>query len=336
MGTAKSKEVWVKNWTMPGSSYCPIPEEEFDPGKMTLMDPQPLAGWRIALACAIGLAVITLIVVLIMWAVAILEDPPAQSPPAETVEVETQMKADPGDPATWETPPVIEPIGSGLSPSDEVEETEVAYEAAWLPEQDYWDTVTGIQGYMAHYWLAGFDPEIDIYMGWKEKDPRGWANLVRWGRGEEEPPGPLPPPMEIACKLAACAENIDGLLASRGSPLAGYGREFARAGYDWGVNPYLLVGLAGKESSFATDGSYWRTNHNAWGMLGSCPGVERRNGACWWPDWPTAIDGAAYFVAHYWPGAWTAYDCRGYCVGNPSSWTSTVEAIRSQLGGAPW
>lgn len=273
---------------------------------------------HLALVLAVGLAVLILAAYILLFLPETTEEP-APEPQTETVETVNEAG---GEALIMEAPA-------------QAAQEEPLYGAAWLPEQDHWDTVTGIQDYMATYWPAGFDPEIEIYMGWKENDPRGWACLVRWGRGEE-PPGQLPPPMEIACKLAAAAENIDGLLASRGSPLAGYGREFALAGYHHGINPYLLVGLAGKESSFATDGSYWRTNHNAWGMLGSCPGVERLNGACWWPDWPTAIDGAAYFVAHYWPGAWTAYDCRGYCVGNPSSWTSTVEAIRNQLGGGPW
>jgi len=146
-----------------------------------------------------------------------------------------------------------------------------------------------------------------------------------------------PPIIEPAPDLASPAAIIDDYLSRRNSPLAGYGIAFARAGYEWGINPYLLVALAGAESSFATNGSLSRTHHNAWGMKGpNKTGLTAVGGWMWWPDWPSAIDGAAYFVSVYWPGAQTAYDLRGYCEGNPSSWISRVEGVRGELGGAPW
>ncbi len=101
-----------------------------------------------------------------------------------------------------------------------------------------------------------------------------------------------------------------------------------------GVSPTLLVGLTSAESSLAKDGSLWRTHHNAWGMMGTHPefGVQAADdGFSWWPDWPSAIAGAARFLDYYWPNAQTAYNCRGYCEGTPASWVTTVETTRLQI-----
>lgn len=47
--------------------------------------------------------------------------------------------------------------------------------------------------------------------------------------------------------------RIDFVLGKYGSPLTGWGTSFARAGYDWDVNPFLVVSLAGAESTFGRD-----------------------------------------------------------------------------------
>lgn len=195
---------------------------------------------------------------------------------------------------------------------------------------------------VANQWFPrGIEPVMEVYLGWRETYPEGYARLIAWGRGES-PPLAIDPAMQEAAKIAAAGQEIDDYLARwPRSPLAGHGLEFAHAGWEHGINPYLLIALAAAESTLATDGNYWMTNHNAWGMLGPNSftiqaGIPVHNGACWWPDWPTAIDGAARFLAHFWPGAQTAYDLRGYCEGNPPSWISRVEAVRKELGGAPW
>jgi hypothetical protein len=296
-----------RNWTYGGSlevhekgekvpDYC-IPEDE---------DDFPKLAWLVA-----AVLVAALVVILITVVFAPRADAPASDTAAETVDMEGQVKADEGT--------VIE------LPAEPVPDTEdPAYKVAGISQTFHIIVPPGLSF------------ELENYLNWRTTMPECWVVLVRYGHGEE-PPLPIDPAMALASELAACAQDIDNYLSCRrGSPLQGYGLDFARAGYKYGINPYLLVALAGKESSFATDGSYYRTNHNAWGMLGSCPGIERRGGACWWPDWPIAIDGAAMFIAHYWPGAQDAGDLHGYCEGNPHSWTATVSAILGQLGGAPW
>lgn len=50
------------------------------------------------------------------------------------------------------------------------------------------------------------------------------------------------------------ADRIDEFLRGRKSPLAGYGKAFVRAGRKYGVDPLLMVAIAGQESSFGTYG----------------------------------------------------------------------------------
>jgi hypothetical protein len=181
----------------------------------------------------------------------------------------------------------------------------------------------------------GIQPVMEIYLGWKDRYPEGYARLIAWGRGEV-PPRQLDPAMIEASRIAAAGQNIDDYMAHwPHSPLGGYGQEFAYAGWRHGVNPYLLISLTAAETTFATNGSTVRL-HNAWCMKGPQPqlGIPAVKGWCSWPDWPTAIDGAARFLNHYWPGAQTAHQLRGYCEGNPPDWFRTVETVREAMGGA--
>lgn len=127
--------------------------------------------------------------------------------------------------------------------------------------------------------------------------------------------------------------RIDAVLAQKGSPLAGLGHCFVTAQESYGVSAALLVALTAAESTWATDGSLSRTNHNAWGMKGPQPalGIPAAGGYCWWPDWGTAINDAARFVLHYWGTAQNAGQLRGYCAGNPPEWLQTVEGARRAI-----
>jgi hypothetical protein len=60
------------------------------------------------------------------------------------------------------------------------------------------------------------------------------------------------------------AQQINRYLKRKGSPLAGLGAEFVKAGRKYGVDPYLLVAISGAETSFGTYGPAQRI-HNAWG-----------------------------------------------------------------------
>lgn len=69
------------------------------------------------------------------------------------------------------------------------------------------------------------------------------------------------------------AARIDNYLA--GSPLGGYGRTFAEAAWDYGVDPRWSPAISCIESS---KGAVCFLPHNAWGW-----------GSASWPDWDTAI-----------------------------------------------
>lgn len=254
----------------------------------------------------------------VMYCVHQRQPQPQPEPEVVTVDVPTEAKAAEGS--------VSSPSFEGAKEEEPtVNEYPSTFETALVC------TIT------SQYYPQGMEWNIENYLGWKTLYPEGYANLIRWGRGEI-PPLQLDPPMIEACKIAAAGQNIDEYLAHYpGSPLGGHGLDFARAGYTWGINPYLLVGLTAAESTFAMDGALSRNNHNAWGMLGpNKTGIACQGGACWWPDWPSAIDGAAYFVSVYWPGAQTAYDLSGYCVGNPPDWIRNVEVVRNGIGGVAY
>ncbi len=196
-----------------------------------------------------------------------------------------------------------------------------------------------VAGCQAPGWQFTDNPEEFIawafYYSNLEGDATGKSSHL-WRTGQALRNGWQTWPMSDGFRQAArdlyAAACIDDLLRGRGSPLAGYGVCFVLAGRRYGVSPYLLVALTAAESTFATDGSLCRTHHNAWGMTGpNKTGLVAEDGWMWWESWPAAIDGAAYFVSAYWPGARTAYDLRGYCAGNPPAWIECVEHFRSQL-----
>lgn len=58
------------------------------------------------------------------------------------------------------------------------------------------------------------------------------------------------------------ARAIDIYLAEQGSPLTGYGRAFVSAGKTFGVDPFLVVAIMGKESSWGKD---CFLPYNGWG-----------------------------------------------------------------------
>jgi hypothetical protein len=133
------------------------------------------------------------------------------------------------------------------------------------------------------------------------------------------------------------SRGINAYLAKKRSPLTGYGTVFVQAEQRTGVSARLLIGLAEAESSCATNGVYYRTNHNAWGMKGPQPniagGIPDNYGYCTWANWEIAIQQAADFVQHYWGPAQTASQLPGYCeTGGPGSdWEKRVETARSKI-----
>ena len=128
------------------------------------------------------------------------------------------------------------------------------------------------------------------------------------------------------------SHRINSYLGKKRSPLAGYGIVFVQADQRTGVGAKLLVGLAEAESSCATAGVLYGTNHNAWGMKGPQPqiagGIPADGEYCTWPDWEIAIQQAADFVKHYWGPAQTALQLTGYAEKNGpgSDWAKRVES----------
>jgi hypothetical protein len=78
----------------------------------------------------------------------------------------------------------------------------------------------------------------------------------------------------------ASAEGIDAFLTSQGSPMAGSGILFMTSGQRWGIDPRLVVAIAGAESSF---GQQLCAPHNAWGW--GCP-----NGPYDFDSWGEGIE----------------------------------------------
>lgn len=81
---------------------------------------------------------------------------------------------------------------------------------------------------------------------------------------------------------ANLAGQLDSYLAGKGSPLAGHGSAFVYHSTAVGLDPRLLVAIAGAETSFATYGPS-QTIHNPFGMG---PGIV-------YPSWDDSIAGAA-------------------------------------------
>jgi hypothetical protein len=133
------------------------------------------------------------------------------------------------------------------------------------------------------------------------------------------------------------SHRINSYLARKQSPLTGYGIVFVLAEQRTGVSAKLLIGLAEAESSLATAGVLYGTNHNAWGMKGPQPliagGIPAAGGYCTWQNWEIAIQQAADFVNHYWGPAQTASQLSGYCEtgGAGSDWEKRVEGSRNSI-----
>lgn len=130
-------------------------------------------------------------------------------------------------------------------------------------------------------------------------------------------------------------QDINRLLKQRGSPMAGLGSAFVRAGRKWGVDPRLLVAIAGHESEWGTKGYAVGTN-NPFGW-GASQGIR-------FPTWEDSI----YTVAR---GLRKGYLDEGLrsidrisgkyapvgAANDPTNlnqhWTDGVSAVYRQLGG---
>lgn len=109
------------------------------------------------------------------------------------------------------------------------------------------------------------------------------------------------------------ALNIDRVLASYNSPLAGYGIIFVHESRRTGIPAELPAAIAGKES-------YWGhlcfAPHNAWGMLAYRGGFS---------SWEEGIRANFDWLYRYYGAVQGPHGCGGYCVPN-HPWMEDVAA----------
>lgn len=99
-------------------------------------------------------------------------------------------------------------------------------------------------------------------------------------------------------------ERIDAYL--EGSPLAGQGKAFATAAWNYGVDPRWSPAISNTESS---KGRYCFRNHNAWGW-----------GQNDWSSWEEAIDAHVKGLSKGYGYTITPYLARKYCPPNWIKW----------------
>lgn len=136
---------------------------------------------------------------------------------------------------------------------------------------------------------------------------------------------------------ATIAQSIERLLRRRGSPLAGHVPTIMRYARQYGVDPRLIVAIAGAETTFATNPAAGRditTGHNPFGMG---PHIS-------YPTWEAGIEAATrnlrqnylnegrrsvVAIRDKWAPAGAANDPTGL----NSSWVKNVSGVLEQLGG---
>jgi len=127
-------------------------------------------------------------------------------------------------------------------------------------------------------------------------------------------------------------QQINAYLRKYGSPLAGYGNAFVRAGRRYGVDPALLVAIAGAESSFGKINS---GSHNAWGWG---PGIN-------FGSWQQGIQTIARGLKQNYLGQglrtieqigskWAPSHAANDPSGLNSNWAGNVEQFYSELTGS--
>lgn len=116
------------------------------------------------------------------------------------------------------------------------------------------------------------------------------------------------------------ARAINIYLAEQDSPITGYGRAFVSAGKTFGVDPFLVVAIMGKESSW---GKYCFLPYNGWGW-----------GDVSFKNWEDAIFGYTRMLAeeYIWKG-WTDINVIApiYCPPTWVFWAKDVSSFYSEL-----
>ena len=109
--------------------------------------------------------------------------------------------------------------------------------------------------------------------------------------------------------------RIDAYL--EGSPLAGYGRNFAEAAWTYGVDPRWSPAIACIESS---KGRYCFRSYNAWGW-----------GSVSWSSWEEAIDAHVNGLSRLYGTTLTTAAAKKYCPPTWEDWYNKVAAQMNQI-----
>ena len=115
--------------------------------------------------------------------------------------------------------------------------------------------------------------------------------------------------------VSSWGARIDDYLS--GSPLSGYGRVFAQAAWDYGVDPRWSPAIAYTESSL---GAYCFLPHNAWGW-----------GSVSWDSWEEAINDHVRGLARGYGYTISMDAARKYCPPNADHWYSTTLAQMNMI-----
>lgn len=115
--------------------------------------------------------------------------------------------------------------------------------------------------------------------------------------------------------VAEWSARIDAYLA--GSPLAGQGKTFAEAAWEYGVDPRFSPAIAMVESTL---GRYCFLPHNAWGW-----------GSSSWGSWEEAIWDHVAGLASGYGGQLTYAGAQKYCPPNADHWYSSVLANMQRI-----
>lgn len=139
------------------------------------------------------------------------------------------------------------------------------------------------------------EPDEDSTSVWEEPEPEYVPDDTDWSLDE-------------ATFVAQWASRINSYLA--GSPLYGYGANFAQAAWDYGVDPRFSPAISMVESS---KGAYCFLPHNAWGW-----------GSVSWDSWEEAIDDHVRGLARGYGYTATIEGAYKYCPPNAEHWYNRV------------
>jgi hypothetical protein len=133
------------------------------------------------------------------------------------------------------------------------------------------------------------------------------------------------------------AQLIDAFLAAHGSPMTGSGATFMAESAEHGVDPALLVAIAGAESSFGQflyDNQGDQATYNAFNWFYTASRSDADFGT--WQDAITAVAAGISGHLYYGSGLYSV-DQIGprYCPEGTENWLTNVKLFMTALGGDP-